>query len=122
MPESAATPSDLERFLARTRDLLAAERAADAERGALLLSSCSPRELERAGLALGGLSVASLSIGLGGKTYLSIVFVSPMYAKSNDHPFIASSSWNVLPRIIPPMCFLRILFGINLCASTTPQC
>ncbi|KAI0924135.1 hypothetical protein AcW2_005101 [Taiwanofungus camphoratus] len=41
---------------------------AEIERTSLLLSICGPKLLERRGLALGGLGIASANVGLGGKT------------------------------------------------------
>lgn len=57
----------LEAFLSRHRTLLQAERQAEEEQTRLLNSNCSPKLLEQRGLALGGLGVSSLSVGLGGK-------------------------------------------------------
>lgn len=64
-----ATTSQLEAFFARQRHLLAKERDADIERSSLLLSNCGPKLLEQKGLALGGLGIVGINIGLGGKTY-----------------------------------------------------
>ena len=61
------TPDALKCFITRQRDLLNRERAADIERSSLLLSNCSHKLLEQKGLALGGLSVVCVEIGLGGK-------------------------------------------------------
>lgn len=47
--------------------LLDRERVAEIERSALLLTNCGPKLLEQKGLALNGLGVAGISIGLGGK-------------------------------------------------------
>ena len=54
-------------FIARLQNLLAQERAAEEEQTRLLNSKCSHRLLEQKGLALGGLGVAGVSLGLGGK-------------------------------------------------------
>lgn len=54
-------------WLRRQRLLLARERQEEHEQSALLLSRCPPRLLERNGLALLGLGVASVSIGQGAK-------------------------------------------------------
>ncbi|KDQ50200.1 hypothetical protein JAAARDRAFT_186433 [Jaapia argillacea MUCL 33604] len=59
-------------FIARHRTLLAKERDAEIERTSLLLSNCAPRLLEQKGLALCGLGVASVNIGLGGKTLVEL--------------------------------------------------
>lgn len=66
-PYTMATESELAAFLDRQTLLLKRERDAEIERTSLLLSSCSPKLLERKGLALGALGVASVRIGLGGK-------------------------------------------------------
>jgi hypothetical protein len=56
-------------FIDRQCVLLTKERQAEVERTSLLLSNCGPKLLERKGLSLGGLGVANINIGLGGKTY-----------------------------------------------------
>ncbi|OCH92757.1 P-loop containing nucleoside triphosphate hydrolase protein [Obba rivulosa] len=63
---------DLRAFISRHRLLLNKEREAEVERSSLLLSNCSPKLLEQKGLALGGLGVASVNIGLGGKTLVEL--------------------------------------------------
>jgi hypothetical protein len=57
-------------FIRRLQELLALERAAEEEQTRLLNSKCSHKLLEQKGLALGGLGVASVSLGLGGKRYV----------------------------------------------------
>ena len=64
-------------FIRRQRRLLAEERAADIEQSSLLLSNCGPKLLEQKGLSLAGLGVASMNIGLGGKTCV----ISRLYAR-----------------------------------------
>lgn len=54
-------------FISRLQHLLALERAAEEDQTRLLNSKCSHRLLEQKGLALGGLGVAGISLGLGGK-------------------------------------------------------
>jgi hypothetical protein len=66
-PMATASDADLIRFIARQRQLLTREREAEIERTSLLLSNCSHKLLEQKGLALGGLGVVSVEIGLGGK-------------------------------------------------------
>jgi len=63
----STTPEQLEAFFARQRELLAVERQAEVEQSSLLISNCSPRLLEKKGLALLGLAVVQVSIGLAGK-------------------------------------------------------
>jgi len=63
----AVTDSHIKSFIERQFTLLEREREAEIERTSLLISNCSQKLLEQKGLALGGLGVASVSIGLGGK-------------------------------------------------------
>ena len=63
-----STEKELSVFIDRHRVLLAKEREAEIERSSLLLSNCGPKLLEQKGLALIGVGVSSISIGLGGKT------------------------------------------------------
>ena len=62
-----ATEADIRKFIDRQYTLLDTERDAEIERTSLLISSCSQKLLEQKGLALGGLGVASVAVGLGGK-------------------------------------------------------
>jgi len=64
--------SDLSVFISRQRHLLELERAADLDRSRLLLTNCPPKQLERNGLALLGLSVSSVEVGLGGKVLVEL--------------------------------------------------
>lgn len=66
---ATTTDAELGAFIARHRELLVKERAAEVERSGLLLSNCSQKQLEQKGLALGGIGVSAINIGLGGKTY-----------------------------------------------------
>lgn len=68
MATESKTESRLQSFLARQRVLLAKERDAEVERSSLLLSKCGPKLLEQKGLAIGGLGVVGVNVGLGGKT------------------------------------------------------
>lgn len=70
-----ATEDQLKAFIKRQRDLLARERDAEIERTSLLLSNCGPKLLEQKGLALNGVGVASINIGLGGKTYAQYILL-----------------------------------------------
>ncbi|THU84385.1 P-loop containing nucleoside triphosphate hydrolase protein [Dendrothele bispora CBS 962.96] len=62
----------LSSFIARQRVLLKRERDADIERSSLLLSNCGPKLLEQKGLALLGLGVVGVNVGLGGKTLIEL--------------------------------------------------
>ncbi|KAH6903121.1 DNA helicase [Coprinopsis sp. MPI-PUGE-AT-0042] len=64
--------SPFEAFISRQRQLLQQERNAEIERSSLLLTNCGPKLLEQKGLALLGLGVASVNIGLGGKTLIEL--------------------------------------------------
>ncbi|EKM78395.1 hypothetical protein AGABI1DRAFT_101114 [Agaricus bisporus var. burnettii JB137-S8] len=59
-------------FIDCQRVLLTKERLAEIERSSLLLSNCGPKLLEQKGLSLGGLGVANINIGLGGKTLVEL--------------------------------------------------
>ena len=63
----ASDDSDLKLFTTRQLHLLSQEKEAEIERTSLLISKCSHKLFEQRGLALGGLGVASVAIGLGGK-------------------------------------------------------
>ncbi|KAH9830595.1 P-loop containing nucleoside triphosphate hydrolase protein [Rhodofomes roseus] len=67
-----STEQQLQDFITRQRSLLSHEREAEIERSSLLLSNCGPKLLEQKGLALTGLGVASIRIGLGGKTLVEL--------------------------------------------------
>lgn len=58
----------LQRWLQKHADLLIEERKVEKEEARLLLSKCSPKQLERNGLAILGLGVLTVAAGLGGKT------------------------------------------------------
>ncbi|XP_006455227.1 hypothetical protein AGABI2DRAFT_145440 [Agaricus bisporus var. bisporus H97] len=64
-------------FIDRQRVLLTKERLAEVERSSLLLSNCGPKLLEQKGLSLGGLGVANINIGLGGKTPGDLARIEP---------------------------------------------
>ena len=66
-----STADQLATFINRQRDLLARERDAEIEKSALLLTNCGPKLLEQKGLAILGLGVVSINIGLGGKRWAS---------------------------------------------------
>jgi len=57
-------------FIDRHLFLLSQERDAEVERTSLVLSKCGPKLLEQKGLALNGLGIASIGVGLGNKTYV----------------------------------------------------
>ncbi|KAK0205341.1 AAA domain-containing protein [Desarmillaria ectypa] len=63
---------DLAAFIERQRLLLAQERSAEIQRSSLLLSNCGPKLLEQKGLALAGLGVVTINVGLGGKTLVEL--------------------------------------------------
>ena len=64
-----ATTDQLAAFINRHRGLLARERDAEIEQSALLLTACGPKLLEQKGLAILGLGIVSINIGLGGKRW-----------------------------------------------------
>ncbi|KAF8506254.1 AAA domain-containing protein [Gautieria morchelliformis] len=69
---TTASESDLKLFIACQLLLLSREKDAEVERTSLLISNCSHKLLEQRGLALGGLGVASVAIGLGGRSLIEL--------------------------------------------------
>ncbi|KAF9648266.1 P-loop containing nucleoside triphosphate hydrolase protein [Thelephora ganbajun] len=67
-----ATADQLTAFINRQRGLLNRERNAEIEQSALLLTNCGPKLLEQKGLAILGLGIASINIGLGGKSLIEL--------------------------------------------------
>ncbi|KAI0249793.1 P-loop containing nucleoside triphosphate hydrolase protein [Lactifluus subvellereus] len=59
-------------FIDRNLFLLSQERDAEVERTSLVFSKCGPKLLEQKGLALNGLGVASIGVGLGNKTLVEL--------------------------------------------------
>ncbi|KAJ3536793.1 hypothetical protein NM688_g6788 [Phlebia brevispora] len=72
MPFQLSTDEQIRAFIDKHRVLLAKEREADIERTSLLLTKCPPSLLEQKGLALGGLGVSNVTVGLGGKTLVEL--------------------------------------------------
>ncbi|KAJ3719124.1 AAA domain-containing protein [Lentinula guzmanii] len=68
----ASSDSQLLAFIDRQKLLLSQERDAEIERSSLLLSNCGPKLLEQKGLALLGLGINEIKIGLGGKTLVEL--------------------------------------------------
>ena len=98
-------------FLDRQRTLLQAERQAEVEQSSLLLSSCPPKLLEKKGLALLGLGVVSVGLGLGGKRYpLWSMYCTPEFDAAWT---IAWWNSNVQPRTIRPHYSLLIPCGVS---------
>jgi DNA polymerase alpha-associated DNA helicase A len=62
-----STPEQVKTFITTHIDLLKKECEVEASETSLLLSKCPPKLLEQRGLALGGLGVVGVNIGLGGK-------------------------------------------------------
>ncbi|KAJ1301038.1 hypothetical protein OPQ81_003459 [Rhizoctonia solani] len=82
----AETSNDLEKFLSRMRALCLKERVAEVEQSSLLLSACSPKLLEQKGLALLGLGVSNIQIGLGGKSLIELERPSAYHTSPNFPP------------------------------------
>jgi DNA polymerase alpha-associated DNA helicase A len=61
-------------FIDRHLFLLSQERDAEVERTSLLFSKCGPKLLEQKGLALNGLGISSIDVGLGNKTCVHMWF------------------------------------------------
>jgi DNA polymerase alpha-associated DNA helicase A len=61
-------------FIDRHLFLLSQERNAEVERTSLAFSKCGPKLLEQKGLALNGLGIASIGVGLGNKTCVHHIY------------------------------------------------
>ncbi|KAF7800225.1 hypothetical protein EIP86_011472 [Pleurotus ostreatoroseus] len=72
MPLAVSSDEQIRVFIDKHRTLLSKEREAEIERTSLLLTNCPPSLLERKGLALGGLNVSNVTVGLGGKTLVEL--------------------------------------------------
>ena len=96
-------------FIDRHLLLLSQERDAEVERTSLVFSKCGPKLLEQKGLALNGLGIASIGVGLGNKTCVHM-----RYPPSTDRTTLrkaGSSNWNVRLHTIRSLFFLHIHFG-----------
>ncbi|KNZ74095.1 DNA polymerase alpha-associated DNA helicase A [Termitomyces sp. J132] len=80
------TDPQIAAFLDRQRRLLEKERDAEIERSSLLLSNCGPKLLEQKGLSLGGLGIAGVNIGLGGKTLVELERPAAYHTSSTFPP------------------------------------
>ncbi|KAG8777486.1 hypothetical protein FRC15_011315 [Serendipita sp. 397] len=115
------TTAQLEAFLERQKQLLAEERQAEIDQTSLLLSNCSPKLLEKKGLALLGLGVVNVNIGLGGKSFVELERPSahhssplfPPHTFRQDFPSIASSILLTNRILLDP--------GISLVSRTHPH-
>ena len=61
-------------FIDKHLAFLSQERDAEIGRTSLVFSKCGPKLLEQKGLALNGLGVASIAVGLGNKTCVFSIF------------------------------------------------
>ncbi|KAG8737654.1 hypothetical protein FRC10_007959 [Ceratobasidium sp. 414] len=77
---------DLQQYFNRMRTLCQQERTAEVEQSSLLLSACSPKLLEQKGLALLGLGVSNVQVGLGGKSLIELERPSAYHTSSNFPP------------------------------------
>ncbi|KAL0946071.1 hypothetical protein HGRIS_012344 [Hohenbuehelia grisea] len=83
--------AEIQAFVSKHLQLLSKERDAEVERSSLLLSNCGPKLLEQKGLALNGLGVVGVNIGLGGKTLVELErpvahHTSPIFPPHNFRP------------------------------------
>ena len=68
----APNPTDIPAFATTQLSLLDAELQAEVEENTLLLSNSAPASLQRAGLAVLNLTLASQRTGFGGKTVIEL--------------------------------------------------
>ncbi|KAJ2958002.1 hypothetical protein NQZ79_g6351 [Umbelopsis isabellina] len=72
------SPSAMESFIDSQIELVAKERKLEVEDTARLLSACSPAQLQKRGVALVALRVASMRTGMGGKSLLELELAQPL--------------------------------------------
>ena len=101
-----ATEDQLKAFISRQHYLLDKEREAEIERTSLLLSNCPPKLLEQKGLCLAGLGIASVGIGLGGKTCVQLCLRMSMISDTSTSVWLSLSGQ---PHIIRVRYSLHIL-------------
>ncbi|KAI0293908.1 P-loop containing nucleoside triphosphate hydrolase protein [Russula brevipes] len=73
-------------FIDRHLFLLSQERNVEVERTSLASSKCGPKLLEQKGLALNGLGIASISVGLGNKTLIELERPAAYHTITNFPP------------------------------------
>lgn len=96
-------------FIDRHLFLLSQERDSEVERTSLLFSKCGPKLLEQKGLALNGLGIASIGVGLGNKTCVYSRFTTSI--KSTTLRSAVLSNWSVQLHIMQLLFSPHIHFG-----------
>lgn len=81
----APSAEDIRTWLGRQRQLLELERNTERDQSALLRTQCAPRLLERHGLALLGLGVASVRVGQGAKLCVTAADTGLLSSKDRLH-------------------------------------
>jgi len=91
---------DLTLYFDRLSKLLKREEEADQARTSLLASNCSWEVLAQRGLALNGLGVSGISIGLGGKSLIALHRPSAFHTESAlpSHTFRPGDPASVVPQ------------------------
>jgi hypothetical protein len=85
-------------FVDRHLSLLSKERDAEVQRTSLIFSKCGPKLLEQKGLALNGLGIASIGVGLGNKTCVRTLFLPSI--DRTILRMVGLSNWSAQPRTI----------------------
>jgi DNA2/NAM7 helicase family protein len=96
-------------FIDRHLLLLSQERDAEIERTSLVFSKCGPKLLEQKGLALNGLGIASIGVGLGNKT--CVLKLCPPSICCTTLGKAGSSNWSVRLHIMLSLFSHRIHSG-----------
>src|SRR5579863_6225428 len=97
-------------FVDRHLSLLSKERDAEVERTSLVFSKCGPKLLEQKGLALNGLGIASIGVGLGNKTCVCKPFL-PSINHTNLRR-VGWSNWSARQHTIRSPFSPHIHFGV----------
>ena len=104
-------------FIDRHLDLLSQERDAEIGRTSLVFSKCGPKLLEQKGLALNGLGVASIGIGLGNKTCIFTFFHvarTHSFEKRRLVELERPSAYHTVTTLPPHTFRCVIVYGISL--------
>ena len=101
---AAATADRVAAYAAELGARLEVERTADQAENARLLATCSPKELQRQGILLTPLNVASVSTGLGGRRYACQACQVGPWGRAGGQPGVG-------PGVGPGVPELRQAFG-----------
>ena len=104
------TTASVSAFVDRHLSLLSQERDTEVERTSLVFSKCGPKLLEQKGLALNGLGIASIGVGLGNKTCVRTLFLPSINRTILRE--VGLSNWSARPHTTRSLFSPHIHFGV----------